>query len=72
MRKLLEAREVVLILAILVLAAIIFLIIAAVVQGLWNGIAAPVFSAPVLTYWQTAGLLLLISLITGSLNARNK
>ena len=38
-----------------------------VVWKLWNEIAAGVFGAPELTYWQTAGAMILLSLLTAGL-----
>ena len=40
-----------------------------VVYYLWNEIAAGVFGAPELTYWQTAGAMVLLGLITGGFRA---
>ena len=34
---------------------------------LWNTIAAGVFGAPELTFWQSVGLLVLVGLVTGVL-----
>ena len=36
---------------------------AAIALWLWNVIAIPVFGAPVITYWQMYGLMILIRLI---------
>jgi len=48
-----------LIIAICAFAGALFLML------LWNWIAAGVFSAPELTYWQAFGLALLLSIIGG-------
>jgi hypothetical protein len=37
---------------------------------LWNTIAADIFGAPELTFWQAVGLLVLVGIVTGGL--RNK
>lgn len=39
---------------------------------LWNTIAAEIFGAPELTFWQSVGLLMLISLLTSGLRAATK
>lgn len=36
---------------------------------LWNTIAADVFGAPELTFWQSAGLLVLVGLLTSGFRA---
>lgn len=36
---------------------------------LWNAIAADIFGAPELTFWQSVGLLVLAGLLTGGLRA---
>jgi hypothetical protein len=41
-----------------------------VVQQLWNALAAPLFHAPVLAYWQAVGLLVLCRILFGGLRMR--
>jgi hypothetical protein len=36
---------------------------------LWNSIAADIFGAPELTFWQSVGLLILVGLLTSGLRA---
>lgn len=46
---------------------IILAITGAVVMLLWNALIPPLFSGPVLNYWQSAGLLLLAKILFGTL-----
>ena len=48
-----------------VIAILIFLIFigAWIVMLLWNGLAVPLFGAPVLSFWQTYGLMIMSRLI---------
>lgn len=43
----------------------IFAILTLVVMTLWNWLLPDLFSLPMITFWQTAGLLLLVKLIFG-------
>ena len=45
---------------------------AAIALLLWNVIAIPVFGAPVITYWQMYGLMILIRLILPTSTATKK
>lgn len=38
---------------------------------LWNTIAADIFGAPELSFWQSVGLLVLVSLLLGGVRASN-
>lgn len=46
---------------------LILAITSAVVMLLWNALIPVLFSGPVLTYWQAAGLLLLAKILFGSM-----
>lgn len=46
---------------------LILTITSAVVMLLWNALIPVLFSGPVLTYWQSAGLLLLAKILFGSM-----
>ena len=41
-------------------------------QLLWNAIAADVFGAPELTYWQAAGVMILLGMITSGFRSSRK
>ena len=38
-----------------------------VIMALWNWLAVSLFGAPEITFWMTAGLMLLINLLTGGI-----
>lgn len=44
--------------------AIIILPFAWIVMLLWNGLAVPIFNAPILSFWETYGLLIMVNLIS--------
>lgn len=37
------------------------------IMALWNWLAVSLFGAPEITFWMTAGLMLLINLLTGGI-----
>ena len=43
-----------------------------VVMALWNWLAVSLFGAPEITFWMTAGLMLLINLLTGGIKISTK
>lgn len=49
--------------AFLVLAAVVILVLGVVVMALWNAVVPEIFGAPVITYWQAVGLLLLTQIL---------
>jgi hypothetical protein len=56
--------------AILGLILIVLAGLGLIVQQLWNALAAPLFHAPVLGYWQAVGLLVLCRILFGGLRVR--
>lgn len=46
------------------------LLLGLAVKLLWNAIAQPLFNAPLLTYWQAVGLLVLCRILFGNLRGR--
>lgn len=48
-----------------VIALIVFILFfgAFIVMLLWNGLMVPLFGAPVLSFWQTYGLMIMVRLI---------
>ena len=60
MKKLEEAITAVVLMAIFII--VFGLVLAGIVNWLWGLIIVPVFGAPVLTYWQMYGIMILIRL----------
>ena len=40
-----------------------------VIMALWNWLAVSLFGAPEITFWMTAGLMLLVNLLTGGIRS---
>ena len=55
--------------AILTIIAVVVGAIWSLFFFLWNAIAADIFGAPELTFWQAVGLLVLIGLVTSGFRA---
>ena len=61
MKKLEEAITAVVLMAIFII--VFGLVLAGIANWLWGLIIVPVFGAPVLTYWQMYGIMILIRLL---------
>ena len=61
MKKLEEAITAVVLMAVFII--VFGLILAGIANWLWGLIIVPVFGAPVLTYWQMYGIMILIRLL---------
>lgn len=61
MKKLEEAITAVVLMAIFII--VFGLVLAGIANWLWGLIIVPVFGAPVLTYWQMYGIMILIKLL---------
>jgi hypothetical protein len=62
-------------LLVLIYVIVLFSIIPAIwwlFYFLWNTIAADIFGAPTLTFWQSVGLLILIGIVTSGFRAVTK
>ena len=55
---------------ILVIVAIVATVVTFVAMTLWNWLIPPLFHGPVLTFWQTLGLLVLSKLFLGGFRGR--
>ena len=55
-----------------VIAIGVLLVVTFVTQYLWNWLVPVLFSGPVLSFWQTAGLLLLVKILTFGLGGRRQ
>lgn len=43
-----------------------------IIMALWNWLAVSLFGAPEITFWMTAGLMLLLNLLTGGIKITTK
>lgn len=54
------------------IAALIFLLFFGVwiTMLLWNGLVVPLFGAPILSFWQTFGLIIMVRFITPNITIK--